>query len=197
MGREKLHTFCNTGQKVARLQKISDSMAVHEKCKTKGLENGRIIKGTTEWICCKCNRWFHKVCTGLNSFNIDFCCAKVDIKCLPRSEITYKDVKQGKQVIDEMEKSKKEIANKQSGHKRKQISTEDLSKRNRQDDLNKMSGTLNEFDNAARSATQAPKEFYGNVKKSNNMIVCCVCLKIVYTKQEMDQHWSQYHHITK
>jgi len=38
---------------------------------------------TTEWIGCDCNRWYHKLCTGLAVVDETFCCAQVKLSCLP------------------------------------------------------------------------------------------------------------------
>jgi len=40
---------------------------------------------TTEWIGCDCNRWYHKLCTGLAVVGETFCCAQVKLSCLPPS----------------------------------------------------------------------------------------------------------------
>ena len=38
---------------------------------------------TTEWIGCDCNRWYHKICTGLPVVDENFSCKLVKLQCLP------------------------------------------------------------------------------------------------------------------
>ena len=40
---------------------------------------------TTEWIGCDCNRWYHKICTGLAVVDENFSCKLVKLDCLPIS----------------------------------------------------------------------------------------------------------------
>jgi len=200
--RSKLQSFCNNEGKLVNMQKNSDTVAIHEKCKKVGDKVGIVMKASTNMISCKCNRLYHKLCTGTGNSQTSFSCADVGIKCLPRSEIKHLD-KCGKMIKENSEKSSKKLkrlspsigkASKSSKSKfeiKSKISSNQVEKISLETKDSQLHCVIGNFNESPRKVISA------KVKNSKSMIVCCVCLKIVHSQEEMDTHWEKFHHISK
>jgi len=199
--RRKLQLFCNRG-KLVDMQKSSDTVAIHEKCKKVGDKVGIVMKASTNLISCKCDRLYHKICTGIGDTQTSFCCADVGIKCLTRSKSKYQDDKYGKMIKENSEKSSKKLKRLSSS-----IGKASKSSKNTFEIKSKVSSNQVEKTSEAKNPqlhcvignfNESPRKcISAKVKNSKSMIVCCVCLKIVHSQEEMDTHWEKFHHISK
>merc|ERR1712156_792249 len=108
------------------------------------------------------------------------------------------DVKNGKMAIARLEKPLKKLKRDFTKNGNCDNAKETTYKNSNKASLNqvknftlKSNGEIGSFDESTKKCVSA------KVKSSKSMIVCCVCLKIVHSQEDMDSHWEIVHHISK